>query len=204
MSEDPTKKSVSIWIEALKEGSDVAATELWDRYFHKLVKQAEKQLGNAPRRIADEEDVAVSVFQSLCAGATKGRFKRLSDRADLWKLLVAMTRMKSVDQIRRQTAKKRGSENVRGNSMLGDKGRGFDQFLGNDPTPEFMVSLADQHRELMDVLPDKSQRTVAQMRMDGYTNKEIATELRISERSVERKLRVVRESWLELIERNLE
>ena len=34
---------------------------------------------------ADEEDVALSAFDSLCRGAVEGRFPRLDDRNDLWR-----------------------------------------------------------------------------------------------------------------------
>ncbi len=83
---------------------------------------AARHLGSAPRRIADEEDVAVSVFETLCKGAAAGRFEKLQDRDDLWKLLTAIAGMKSVDQIRRQTAKKRGGEDVRGESIIAGAG----------------------------------------------------------------------------------
>ena len=39
----------------------------------------------------DEEDVALSVFASLCRGAQCGNFKKLTDREDLWALLLVMT-----------------------------------------------------------------------------------------------------------------
>ena len=35
-------------------------------------------------RLADEEDVALSAFDSFCRGAEQGRFPRLDDRDDLW------------------------------------------------------------------------------------------------------------------------
>ena len=43
------------------------------------------------RRDFDEEDVALSVFQSLCDGVKSGKFSRLDDRVNLWALLVVIT-----------------------------------------------------------------------------------------------------------------
>lgn len=200
MNSDPIKQSISIWIEDLRAGDNRAAHEIWDRYFDRLVRHANRRLGNASRRFADEEDVAVSVFESLCEGAAEGRFKKLSNRDDLWKLLVAMTRMKAVDQIRRQTAKKRGGTELRGESIVDGPTNdqtpaGFDQFLGEDPSPEFLVAMDEQYQVLMNALPDESQRQVAKLRMDGFANEEISKSLDISVRSVERKLRIIRDTW---------
>ncbi len=145
---DPVDDSVTAWIGNLKEGQDAASQKIWERYFAQLVRVAANRLGSAPRRIADEEDVAVSVFDSLCRGAAAGRFKQLQDRDDLWKLLTAIAGMKSVDQIRRQTAQKRGGTNVRGESIVEGLGisriGGFDQFVHSEPTPEFLALMDDQ------------------------------------------------------------
>src|SRR5262249_37281756 len=58
--------SVSHWIGQLKAGDHAAAQELWNNYFHRLVGLARKKLEGAPRRAADEEDVALSAFTSFC------------------------------------------------------------------------------------------------------------------------------------------
>ena len=91
---DSFDDSVTAWIGDLKDGQDTASQKIWERYFERLVRVASRQLGAAPRRIADEEDVAVSVFDTLCRGAAAGRFDKLQDRDDLWKLLTAIAGMK--------------------------------------------------------------------------------------------------------------
>lgn len=200
---DPFNESVTAWISELKSGQDVATEKLWERYFSRLVRVASRQLGSAPRRIADEEDVAVSVFSCLCNGAAAGRFSQLHDRDDLWKLLTAISSMKAVDQIRRQTAKKRGGTTVRGESIvagLNSQPGGFDQLLDSEPTPEFLAIMDEQQRDLFQALPDVSQREVARLRFEGFSNEEIAEQLGTSLRSVERKLKIVREIWTELMQ----
>ena len=205
MSKDDFRASVTAWIADLKTGDDSAAEKLWGRYFQKLSRLAAKKLGNASKRIADEEDVAVDVFQSLCAGAAEGRFEQLGNRDDLWKLLVAISGMKAVDQIRRQTAQKRGGGNVRGESIVADAGHadfgaGFDRFLDSEPTPEFLNVMTEQQEKLFEMLSDDSQREVARLRFEGYANQEISEKLGIALRSVERKLKVIRETWSEMLE----
>ena len=199
---DPFHESVTAWIGDLKQGGDLATQRIWERYFQKLVRLASRQLGSAPRRIADEEDVAVSVFQCLYDGAASGRFDQLQDRDDLWKLLTAISSMKAVDQIRRQTAKKRGGTDVRGESIVAGWDRpagGLDQLLHSDPSPEFLAIMDEQQRQLFLALPDHSQREVARLRFEGCSNDEIAKQLGMSLRSVERKLKLIREVWTEIL-----
>src|SRR5207244_3139579 len=78
--------SVSRWVVQLQAGDHRAAQKLWERYFLRLVGLARKKLRATPRRAADEEDVALSAFDSFCRGAKLGRFPLLSDRGDLWHL----------------------------------------------------------------------------------------------------------------------
>lgn len=191
---DSLEASITAWINDLKAGDELAAQHLWGRYFERLMRAANRKMGNASRRIADEEDVALSVFHSLCNGASAGRFERLNDRDDLWKLLVAITGMKAVDQIRRQTALKRGGGMVRGDSIIA---AGFDEFMNSDPTPEFLLFMEEQQANLFAALSDDSQRAVARLRFEGYSNQEISDQTGMALRSVERKLRVIRETWLE-------
>ena len=198
MSDDAFDQSVTVWIQQMKAGQDGAAQQIWDRFFDKLVRVADRKMGSAERRVADQEDVAVSVFESLCIGARQGRFDGLHDRNDLWKLMVAIAGMKSVDQIRRQTSQKRGSGQVRGDSIAvgaGEIPAGFEQFISQDPTPEFLAELDEQQSQLFGLLPDETQRQIATLRMEGYSNQEIADKLDISIRTVERKLGLIREIW---------
>ena len=103
-----TEGSVTAWIGALRGGdSDAAAHRLWDRYFDRLVDLA----GAAPvrgRGPDDEEDAALSAFESLCRGVTEGRFVRLEGRDELWRLMATITARKAADRIEREGRQKRG------------------------------------------------------------------------------------------------
>lgn len=194
---DPT---VTYWIQHLKTNDAKAAREIWDRYFHKLIALARKKLGSIPQRVIDPEDVAVSVFKSLCLGAARGHFPALTDRHDLWRLLVTITHQKTVDHIRHANSEKRGGGNVRGDSVFirvgGDNApEGFDGCLGDVPEPDFLVILQDQFQHLLSLLRNQELRQIAIARLEGKTNSEIADELKISRRSVERKLSLIREDW---------
>ena len=66
--------SVTRWIGDLKAGGDSAAQHLWERYFHRLVHLARARLRAARRvgAVEDEEDAALSAFDSFCRGAAAG------------------------------------------------------------------------------------------------------------------------------------
>ena len=137
MSDEP-QGSVTHWIGALKAGDDEAAQRLWERYFHELVRLARAKLGGLPRGEADEEDAALSAFHSVCQGAAQGRFPRLDDRHNLWRLLVTITVRKVLQQAERLNRKKRGGGRVRGESDVhgGDpeaSGIGLDRVAGPGP-----------------------------------------------------------------------
>src|SRR5262249_60952286 len=99
--------SVSNWIDQLKAGDRAATQQLWGRYFQRLVSLARAKLQGAPRRAADEEDVALSAFHSFCRAAELGRFPRLLDRDSLWRLLVVLTSRKASHLVRHERRQKR-------------------------------------------------------------------------------------------------
>jgi len=195
--------SVTRWIGDLKSGGDSAAQHLWERYFERLLRLARKKLQNScrPRTVEDEEDAALSAFDSFCRGVSRGRFPRLADRDDLWRLLVVLTVRKAFDQIERQRAAKRGGNQVGEFAMLdgGDElgGDALDRFLGSEPTPEFVAMVCEQHRRLRQALGDASLCEVLDLRLEGYTREEIAERMGCAVSTVKRKLDMIRQTWLE-------
>ena len=192
--------SISRLFEELKAGNPQAAEGLWTVYFERLVTVARKQLGDAPKRVADEEDIALSVFQTLCVGAARGKFADHVRRDDLWHLLLHLTNHKLVNYVRRETRLKRGSGDVRGESVFLNQAadsdaRGLDQIVRNEPTPSMLAALNEQHQRLLEMLANDTLRRIAISRMQGETNEEIADQLKLSVRSVERKLNLIRECW---------
>ena len=57
--------SIAQLIEAIREGQEEGARELWERYFHRLVALARKQLGEYRPRSANEEDFALSALRTF-------------------------------------------------------------------------------------------------------------------------------------------
>jgi DNA-directed RNA polymerase specialized sigma24 family protein len=192
--------SVTYWLNQLQAGDTSAAKKLWEYYLQRLVELARQKLQGAPRRAADEEDVALSAFDSFCRGAENGRFPELFDRDSLWRLLVALTARKAVDLRRHETRYKRGGT-LDGESGLARPPRlssaeeELEQILSREPTPEFAAQVAEECQRLLSLLKDASLRAVALRKMEGYTTEEIAVLSGCVPRTVERKLQVIRRIW---------
>jgi len=136
--------SVTTWIGDLKRGGDGAAQLLWERYFEQLVRLARKRLRGSARGDCDEEDAALNAFDSFCRGVKNGRFPRLEDRDDLWRILVVLTQRKVADQVRHEMTLRRGGGKVHGELTV--DGSGLDQLPGLETTPEFAAILAEEYR----------------------------------------------------------
>jgi RNA polymerase sigma factor (sigma-70 family) len=191
--------SVTTWLGLLRQGNAAAAQELWQRYYTRLVELARDRLRGTSRRAADEEDVALSAFHSFCQAAALDRFPRLGSRDDLWQLLVMLTARKACQERLRQSALKRGGQldNQGGRLCPTFEDCDLEEVLGSEPSPELTVMLAEQFERLLALLPDEDLRQVGRLRLEEYTNAEIAQRLACSERTVERKLALIRGFWEE-------
>jgi DNA-directed RNA polymerase specialized sigma24 family protein len=188
-------------LDGIKAGDDDAVRSLWERYCDRLVRLARQKLRNTPRRVADEEDVALSAFNSLCMGARRGRFPALAGRDGLWGLLVFITAQKAADQVVHERRKKRGGGKVRGHSALengsaGSQPGGFDRVLSQSPGPATLNVWAEECRRLLDRLGDATLRLVAELKVQGYNVAEIAQRLGVAQRTVHRKIHLIRKTWL--------
>jgi DNA-directed RNA polymerase specialized sigma24 family protein len=191
--------SISLWIHQLKGGDAGAVQRLWQRYFQRLVALARAKLRGVRRRAEDEEDAALSAFDSFCRGAEQGRYPQLGNRDDLWRLLVIITARKAYDLAEREGRLKRGGGQVRGDSALSDStggpGHGWEEIAGDEPTPEFAAQAVEEYRRLLGQLGDDELRSIAVWKMEGLTNQEIAGRLGCAIPTVERRLRLIRKAW---------
>ncbi|MBN9119808.1 MAG: helix-turn-helix domain-containing protein [Planctomycetes bacterium] len=174
--------SITAWVNKLAAGNGDAAGPLWERYFRRMVALA---AGRLPGRKSDAEDVALSAFFQFCRAAADRRFARLASRDDLWHLLVVLTARKAVDWRKHQTAQKRGGPT-----------QGLpDEVPGPETDPALAAVVADEIQTLFDRLDGDDLREIARLKLDGYTNEEIATRLGCTVRTVCRRLVLIRDIW---------
>jgi len=200
--------SITHWLGDLRGGDLAAAQPLWERYFGKLVVLARTKLQRQrhARVEADEEDAALSAFNSFCVGVAEGKFPQLADREDLWRILMTITVRKAYAQVQRQRRLKRGGGQVVEEAVLRgarndspfdpSSAPGLDMMAGDGPSPEFGGIVAEEYRRLLDALEDAGLRQVAVSRMEGYSCDEIAVQLGCARRTVARRLDLIRKTWL--------
>jgi RNA polymerase sigma factor (sigma-70 family) len=191
--------SVTGWLGDLRDRADpLASQRLWERYIAQLIRVARQKLGSAPRRVADEEDVAAAAFASFYRGVEANRFAQLNDRDDLWQILLVLTERKALNQIRHELAQRRGAGKVVGESVMDDAAQGaggLADVADPGPTPAFAIEVSEQLEQLLQSLGDRVLRQIALLKLEGCTNREIAERLSVSLRSVERRLALIRGVW---------
>jgi DNA-directed RNA polymerase specialized sigma24 family protein len=186
--------SVSRWLGPLQQGDPGAAQELWQRYFLNMAKLARQVLRQRPLRGADEEDVALSAFDSFCRNAENGRFPQLHDRDDLWRVLAVITARKAQRARRDEGRQKRGG-GQRQAGLGADDAALLEEIAAREPSPEMAAQMAEDYQRLLRLLGDDDLRRVAVARMEGHGIDEIAAQTGCAPRSVKRKLQVIRTLW---------
>ncbi len=194
--------SITRLLNQLQQGDRDIVQQLWELYFGRLVRLARKKLGNVPRAAVNEEDVAISAFDSFCRAAELGRFPQLADRDDLWQVLVLITARKACDLREYEGRAKRDWRKVqqeaeRGGNESGYRGSALSGVLSREPDPAFAAEVAEQSRRLLDQLGDEELRLIVLCKMEGHTNEEIATRLGCALSTVERRLCLIRTRWKE-------
>jgi RNA polymerase sigma factor (sigma-70 family) len=195
-SDDP----VTLWIDELRNADEAAARKLWNHFVTRLYELGRKKLRPETRRVYDEQDAAQSAFQSVCAGIAAGRFPDLGSRENLWHLLAVITARKVAHRQRHDKQLRRDVHRNLSDSIFLQSSdefapAGVDALLSREPTPEFAAEFVETCDFLFQSLDDPALQQVVTLRMEGYTDDEIADRLKCSRRTVQRRLEVVRRHW---------
>jgi RNA polymerase sigma factor (sigma-70 family) len=187
--------SVTTWLGQLRAGDPAAANALWRRYYSQLVDLARQHLARRVRQAADEEDVALSAFASFCAGVAAGRFPRLDNRHDLWRVLFTLTLRQARDLADRETRQKRDRGRTVPADLLDLPEADLDRLAGDAPDPALAAELADELRHRLSQLPGDDLREAACDLLEGYPAVEVAARRGCSLRTVERRWQRIRQFW---------
>lgn len=194
---------VSHWIDQVKIGDSSAANGLWQHYFDRLVSSVRQRLYGQNRAVSDEEDIVLSVFESFYSAVQKGRFPDLCDRDDLWRLLLRMSARKVVDKRRHDQRQRRGGEvQIHSLDKKTDENH-IIEAIGDEPTPQMVLMMQESVEKLFSHLGVGQLRDLAGAKLEGYSNAELAERFECSERTIERRLHLIREKCRqELVEHN--
>jgi DNA-directed RNA polymerase specialized sigma24 family protein len=176
------------WVIRLRAGDPVAVRDLWDKYFDRMVALAREKLRGLSGRASDEEDVALSAFKSFCRAVEGGRCDEALSPDGLWALMMTLTARKAINLWRYETRDKRR----RPTSDQGVNQQLLKKVVGREPEPEFIALMADECDRLFRRLDDPELKAIALCKLEGLTNAEIAKQLDLTHRTVQRKVRLIR------------
>jgi DNA-directed RNA polymerase specialized sigma24 family protein len=176
-----------------------AAQRLWDRFAPRLRELARSRLNPRIRVREDESDIVQSLFRSFFA-AEHGKANSPGSREELWRLLVRMTLCKVANaahhhhrmrrDVRRERRQVLASETTGGGAVPSPEFDGFRTLSAEDEA----ISRIELDRMLGLLSGDL--REILVWRLEGYTNAEIGRMIRRTERTVELKMRLIRETLM--------
>lgn len=185
MSDSPQDGSFSdLW----QQQGDEAARYLMDHYGERLMALARRRISPRLASRVDPEDILQSVMRTFFGRLKEGCFT-IKDPDDLCKLLVRITIHKTLRQISFHRAAKR---NPQQETTQSDSSH--EQLLGlsgKEPDPEVAIMFVDQLEHLLNRLGPQ-ERQILEMRLQGYSNEEIAKELNIYDRKIRRVIERIR------------
>ncbi|MEQ1903156.1 MAG: ECF-type sigma factor [Pirellulaceae bacterium] len=196
LNDDP----VTVWIDELGKADGATATKLWNHFAGRLYLEARQKLNPQTRRVYCEEDLALSAFNSVCKGIVAGRFPDLHGRDSLWRLMLTITARKVAHRHRHDRQQCRDVRRNLSDSIFVRSGddvspAGIDNLRSREPTPEFAAEFVETYERLWQSLDDPALQQVVSLRLEGYTDSEVAARLGCSRRTVQRRLEVIRRHW---------
>jgi RNA polymerase sigma-70 factor (ECF subfamily) len=168
-----------------REGQEGAATEIYRRYVARLLKLVELRISGGMSSRVGAEDVVQSAFRSIFARLRRGEFE-FKDDEQFWKLLVTIALNKWRNVVSHHHAAKRSLE--REEALAEDHSADLlaASRLGRRATVLESVIFADLLEKVLEKLPTDEQQYLL-LRLDGgYSQKEIAAQLDLSDRTVRR------------------
>ncbi|MDB4732825.1 ECF-type sigma factor [Planctomicrobium sp.] len=195
-TDEQMTEPVTQWIDGLQQGDESATRKIWEHFVKQLCVAMREKLHPETRRVYDEEDAAISAFRSFCNGVEQGRFPDLNDRHSLWRLLLVIASRKVTHRHRYEQQQRR---DVRKNleaslfSPTDESGAaGLAQFTSREPTPELQAEFMETSSELFNSLNNTELKEIAQLKIEGFTDGEIAAQLNLSRQAVQRKMERIR------------
>lgn len=184
--------SINRLVTEFRQGDQEAAQTLCNRLYPRLLGIARNILSNASRRNSEPEDAVQSALASFWKNSESGTLPESLDADGLWGLLITMTARKARRHLRRERATKRGgplappplSDIPSDRLAQGAASR-------NELSPAETELAAN---ELIDGL-SADLRPIAVLRLMEFSIRETAQLLECSERTIDRKIKEIREAW---------
>lgn len=188
MNDDDDAVRSMVLFQRLSAGDRDAAAAIFDQYVSRLIALVRSRISARLQSRLDPEDIVQSAFRSFFC-QEEGRYA-IERSGDLWRLLAAITIHKLQKRVEHHSAAKRRIQAEAAQSPA-ETGDPLAAVVANEPTPEAAVAIADELQNVMAGLSPQF-RQVLEAKLRGETTEEISAALGLSERSVRRKLEVMR------------
>jgi RNA polymerase sigma factor (sigma-70 family) len=186
------------WARQLDEGNPQVAAEFWEQYGERLRQLADRHLATHLQRRFEPEDVVQSACRTFFRRVQRGEFQQC-DRDNLWRLMCAITLAKVRQKARFHGRQKRSPGAEQYIDATAEDDRGASEVACPEPTPEEVVGFADQLELLLKGM-DSEEQELVQLKLQNYSNQEIADQMGCSERTVRRLVKRVKSQLVRSLE----
>ncbi len=173
--------SISRNIQDARLGRVIALEQLTEKYWDRLVSFAKSKMSPHLKQIEDEDDIANKVLTEFLDGIVKGKYKGLSNRNQLWRMLAKMTVRRVIDHFDRFTAQKRGGGNVKHSGNLENdvpsSVRVIQEISLKEIDPQLCAALKESYEKLFESLNDPKDRKIVTWHLAGLSDNQIAWRL---------------------------
>jgi DNA-directed RNA polymerase specialized sigma24 family protein len=179
-------KTITNLLREFQKGNDEAALDLLNAFLPKM----RKFLFTRARklRVHDEDDIANNAFFKFCNAIKNSRLQDISDRSELWNVLCRIAIREANDMRKYENSQARGGgiacisiENVQV------------PLPSLHASPDVQVDLLERGQQLLSNLQDSRLQAIAELKLAGFSNQEIACELNVSKRTVAYLTAVIKE-----------
>jgi hypothetical protein len=188
---DDYQGTVTRLLDVLKLGDEQSRAEainkLWSVYIDRLCEVARMTLTSEGMQNSDEESAIISVFDSLNRHAREGRLEEICGRNGLWNCLLNMLHRKATDRNKAGLAENSDESTI----TWIQETPAIEVFVSREPTSQDVVEIIKWLRRLDDPLL----QTVALLRLGQHQDHVIAERLKITQRSVQRKVDLIISNW---------
>jgi RNA polymerase sigma factor (sigma-70 family) len=181
-------ESFEALLNQIRQGDEQAAVTLVETYGPYLVRAVRRTLRGEIRSKFDSNDFVQAVWASIFASPE--RLTRIEEPAQLVGLLRAMARNKVTDENRRRTQTQRRS--VHQERQLPTDAEGHDLLPSSTPGPVELAIARENWTKMLSGHPEHY-RQIARLKLMGKTNRSIAGQLGINEKTVRRVLKRLRQ-----------
>lgn len=174
----------------VRSGNTDAFAILFNFYIERLRGYVVARLSHRDRGEGIEDDLSSEIMNCLWFDLSGGRFLNVIDREELWFAIMRIAKSRIIDR-RRYVGRMRRAiiKTISWSTGINAETRSeIDQFIVFDAWKLFTESLEDQQL-----------KELVRMKMDGLTSDTAAEQLGLVPRTVQRKLKIIRELWEDFV-----